>query len=410
MSIVVQRLAAALVGGLGLLAVAGYVLALVLADDRDEALQSWGSGAGFGLFGIVIAVFWIVATLRGRSGETWRFRVPPLWLSVLAFGATVGGGFALRALDRGAFLGPALAVLAFLAVAAFFLRLAARWLPGRRVPGESVVLPGLWGALAAPAILLVLQGSAAALLVGAAVAGIYLDNPDFELDPNLDERISGYFEDSEENATSTELPDIVATPTIALGLFVVLAVVAPMSEELVKALGAIIVLSRRAGVTRSDAYMAGVAAGLGFGVLEGLGYTLMAPSAWQQVIIMRAPVVVLHVAATTIVTVGWFRMRERGRGFLPYFAVAALLHAAWNSMTLGFVLSLVGLEEGADPSAGRVAAIGLLIMMLAILFVAACTWVILSARSAGTSAPGARPGRHAPAGTAQLIASQAGLS
>jgi RsiW-degrading membrane proteinase PrsW (M82 family) len=402
-----QRIAAAILGFIGLLAVGAFASALALADNRNDATESWGSIAGFGLFATVVALFWILATLRQRADGAWRFWTPPLWLSVFVFGAAVGGGFALRELEHGAFLAPALAVVGFIAVAAFFLRIAARWMPRRRVPGDTVLLPGLWGALVSPVILMVLQGSAVALLLAAAVTGIYLDNPDFEFDPNLDERISAYFEDSD-NVTSTVLPEIVATPTIALFLFVLLAVIAPLSEELVKATGAILVLSKRAVVSRGDAFMAGAGAGLGFGVMEGLGYTLMAPSAWQQVILMRAPVVVLHVAATTIVTLGWFRMRERGRGFLPYFAIAVLFHAAWNSMALGFVLSLAGLDEGADPSAGRAAAIGVLIVMLGLLFVAACLWFILSARRAGKLDTGIGAASAAPGSAHQLIATQAG--
>jgi hypothetical protein len=242
------------------------------------------------------------------------------------------------------------------------------------------------------------------LLVSAAVGGFYADNPDFEIDPNLDERIADYVEEAGDNTSTTELPDIAESPTIAVALSSLVAFIAPLSEELLKAIGAILVLSRRAVLRLSDAFIAGVAAGLGFAVFEGIGYSLASPEAWQQLILLRAPVVVLHVAATTIVTVGWYRYRQTGRGFLPYFAVGTLLHAGWNAMSIGFVYTLIGFDEGSDPSAAQAAGLLAIVLLMGALFVGACAWVVISARRAGqgerqavytshpaTSAPLAQP-------------------
>ncbi len=386
MSVIVQRILAAVIGAAGMLVTAGYVLAIALADDRSDAAAEHGGLAGFGLFGLAIALFWGFAAVEPRTPErNSGLRMPPMWLSLMVFALLVGSGFALQMIDRADYLAPLLAVLAFVAVTAFFLRLAARWMPGHRLPRSSVVLPGLWGALITPPILLVLQGSAALVLFGAAIGGFYVNDPDFELDPNLGDRIADYVEESGSGANSTELPDIANSPTIALAITSLVAIIAPLSEELFKALGAILVLSRRAVVRRSEAFVAGVAAGLGFAIFEGIGYTLASPAAWQQVILIRAPVVVMHVAATTIVTLGWYRYRQTGRGFLPYFATGTALHAGWNAMSIGFVYTLLGFEEGSDPSASQALSMVAVLLLLGALFICACFWFVTSARRAGLS-------------------------
>ena len=259
-------------------------------------------------------------------------------------------------------------------------------MPERELPLRQVILSGAWGVFVAPVLLMLVQGVALVFILAAAAAGILADNPDFELDPDLGERVSAYIEESGTSATSTELPEIVESPTIALALFSVVAIVAPLSEELVKALGAILVLSRHKVVTRTDAFMAAVASSLGFAIFEGVGYTLGAGATWHQLILVRAPVVIMHLAATTIVVIGWYRWRETGRGFLPYFAAGTALHAGWNGLYVGFIYSLAGIEAGADPPAGQAVGIAVMVMLLGALFVGALAWFVAAARKAGLSA------------------------
>lgn len=385
MSPTVHRILAGLLIAGGATVSLGYAVLIALADDRRDATAAYGSLAGFGFFAVALGAFWIATARRRRPGDLPVLSPPPLWLSLAVFVVLVGIGFGLRFAERAEYLAPLLAVGAFAAVAAFFLRLAATWLPGRRLLVDNVVLPGAWGALLTPLLVFAVQGAAVLLFVFAAVAGFVTASPDFEPDPNLEQRIRDYLEEVDESGPMTELPDIIESPTIAVGLASLIAAVAPFSEELLKALGPIFLLSRRAAVSRSDAFVAGAAAGLGFGVFEGIGYTLGSPADWQQMILIRAPVVVMHVAATTLVTLGWYRLRSTGRGFLPYFGISVALHAGWNGMAIGFVYALTGIEEGVDPSPGEALAILGVAVLLGTLFVVACAWLLTSARYAGRS-------------------------
>jgi RsiW-degrading membrane proteinase PrsW (M82 family) len=383
----VQRLLAGIIVTFGLLVTLGYVLAIVLASSRPDATDQWGALAGFALFSVVVGIAWLLALVRQRrqpnDGST---GLPPAWLSFAVFAIVVGIGFGSDFVERGSYFAPLLTILGFAAVGAFFLRLAVSWMPEHKLPLRNVVMSGAWGVFIAPLVLMVFQGLAVAFILVAGIAGILLDNPDFELDPNLGDRVTAYIEESGTSATSTKLPDIVESPTIALALFSVVAVIAPLSEELVKALGAILVLSRREVVTRTDAFLAAVASSLGFALFEGVGYTLGAGTSWHTLILVRAPVVIMHLAATTIVVMGWYRMRETGRGFLPYFVTGTALHAGWNALSVGFIYSLTGMEAGTDPSAGQALGIMAMILLLGTLFVAALAWFVSTARKAGLSA------------------------
>lgn len=394
-----QRILAFLLIVFGLFIGSGYAVLVALAESRRDATDEWGTLAGFGLFSGMIGVFWLLLTFNDRSTLFPAFRLPPVWLSLFVFMLLVGAGFGLQIADRATYLAPLLAVLAFGAVGAFFLRVAARWMPGNTLTIRNIVWPGIWGIFIAPILLIALQGGAVVMMALGLVAGIVADNPDFELDPNLDERISNYLEGSDTGATSTELPKVVETPTVALMLFSLVAVIAPLSEELIKAVGAIFVLSSRPAVSRVDAFQVAVAAGLGFAIFEGIGYTLAAPSSWHQLILIRAPVVIMHVAATTIVVLGWYRMRETGRGFLPYFAAGVILHAGWNALAVGFVYSLTGIESGSDPSAAQALAIFAVVLILGALFFLAVGWFISAARKAGEGVEPAPP-EYGPAGPA----------
>lgn len=385
MNLTAQRIIATFIIVCGLLVGLGYAIALLLVSDRAEAGEQWGALTGFALFSALVAVFWLMATFRMSGHSDGTTRLPPAWLSLLAFGLLVGAGAGLDALGIATYLAPVLTVFGFAFVGAFFLRLAAHWMPDRRLPLRSVLLPGAFGVFLSPIILMVIQGVALVVILAAVFTGIFAANPDFEIDPNLEERISEFAEEQGTSATGAELPDIVEAPTIALALFSVVAIIAPFIEELVKAAGAIAILARRETVTRADALFAAVASSLGFALFEGVGYTLGAGAAWYQLMLVRAPVVVMHLAATTIIVIGWYRMRETGRGFIPYFVTGTLLHAGWNALYVGFIYSLTGIESGADPSAGQAVGVLAMVLLLGLLFVAGFLWFIFASRKAGLS-------------------------
>ncbi len=239
----------------------------------------------------------------------------------------------------------------------------------------------------APLTAVVAQMGTLVMLVSAGVAGLYLADPS-AID-NVDEWL----------AEASELTDlsIIQTPTIAFGALSMLGVAAPLTEELAKFLGVYLVFRNRAA-TKLGLFAAGAAAGLGFAVVETLGYALMALDQWPQVMLLRAPVAFIHVAATTMVALGWYKQRESGGYWLAgFFVLSVLLHGAWNSLFVSLLILAGGIEtpDAIEPWTALMTLV--VVSAMGGVFVAAVMWIVSNARRLGREAAAARqPGAGAP--------------
>jgi len=128
-------------------------------------------------------------------------------------------------------------------------------------------------------------------------------------------------------------------------LLIELVAVAPLTEELGKAVGAS--LSRPAD--RPSAFMAGVAAGSGFAVAENILYALgggFLGSSWEAIVLGRMLGAAVHPLASGLVVMGWWEWRQdRDLGRLARrFLAGAGVHALWNGsiVVLGIVATAYG--------------------------------------------------------------------
>ena len=145
-------------------------------------------------------------------------------------------------------------------------------------------------------------------------------------------------------------------------LFIELAVVAPLLEEVGKAVGASVFRP----IDRRGAFMAGVAAGTGFAIVENILYALggsfLGPS-WEAIVIGRMLGAAVHPLASGLVVMGWWEWRRnRDFGLLAQrFLAGAGAHAIWNASIV--VISIVAsaydvLEWFGLASLGYSAALG----------------------------------------------------
>ena len=135
------------------------------------------------------------------------------------------------------------------------------------------------------------------------------------------------------------LTDILSSPWVLL-LLVDLAVVAPLTEETGKALGA--GLARPAA--RRDAFVSGVAAGAGFAIVENILYASVAATVggpWPAVVVARAMGAAVHPLASGLVVMGWWDARHGGGGpaMAKGFFAGAGVHAAWNASMVALVVA-----------------------------------------------------------------------
>jgi RsiW-degrading membrane proteinase PrsW (M82 family) len=121
--------------------------------------------------------------------------------------------------------------------------------------------------------------------------------------------------------------------------------VAPVVEELAKALIVVaLIRAHRVGFL-VDAAILGFAVGTGFAIVENVYYQDLVPNATVGTWIVRGfGTAIMHGGCTAIFAMAGLALRERARGlayvaFLPGFAMAVVLHAAYNHAWLPPMLS-----------------------------------------------------------------------
>ena len=122
--------------------------------------------------------------------------------------------------------------------------------------------------------------------------------------------------------------------------------VAPVIEELLKALVIIaLIRAHRIGFL-VDAAIFGFAVGTGFSIVENLDYLALAPHAGLGTWLVRGfGTAIMHGGATAIFAVMGLAMLERRRrlGLLPGLGIAIVLHSAFNHFFLSPLASTLGI-------------------------------------------------------------------
>lgn len=130
-------------------------------------------------------------------------------------------------------------------------------------------------------------------------------------------------------------------------LFIVVSVIAPFVEEAVKPLAVVILVGRIRGA--AEAFVLGLASGIGFDLIETSGYISQGYRDWLDVAIQRSSAGLLHGLGAAMVTLGWYYMthaKEHKRHVLlalGCWAYAVLQHAIWNG---SFILQLLPAPVG----------------------------------------------------------------
>ena len=163
-----------------------------------------------------------------------------------------------------------------------------------------------------------------------------------------------------------------------LVLLVDLAVVAPLTEEIGKGLGGRIARP----VDRKSAFLAGIAAGVGFAVVEnvlyvGMGFFFGGP--WPEIALLRIFGLAVHPLASGLVLVGWWDRRhgEDPWALLKGFLAGAGVHALWNGSIVAIGVVEIAFEFGNSTGSLTTAGFGYLITLGAVLLGA--LWIATSA-------------------------------
>jgi len=149
------------------------------------------------------------------------------------------------------------------------------------------------------------------------------------------------------------LRDAAHNPVVALAVFGLAVVIAPMIEELAKAAG----VARRRPASRAQAWVWGACTGAGFGVLEAVLYGALGLNlaVWSTTLLARACATLMHATMTAVAGVGWYAGTVEGdwRTAARNLVLAMAGHGAWNALTfLAVWAAFIGQDAG--PPAGTV--------------------------------------------------------
>ena len=317
----------------GILSVVGGLLLLLIggvaaANGSGDSLAVLTTFAGFTLGPILGGVLAIVygisrAMKRPSAAPNLPSALVMLALTIIALGAAVvlwhfytspGLAFAVLPLALIAGFLPALTILAY----------------GVQRLGPATTRRHLWlslffGATMAPLFAIIFEGIASLLIF----LGLRIARPD------LSSGISDVTNTAPQNATDV------------LFLLLVLAVVAPLVEEGLKPLGVVFIMRRLR--SPAEAFLLGLAAGVGFDMVETIGYIGSGQADWVSVAIQRVGAGLLHGLGAAMAALGWYylingkgvpRRWLKGFGGLAY---AVLQHGFFNaSNLLGLVPGPIG--------------------------------------------------------------------
>jgi RsiW-degrading membrane proteinase PrsW (M82 family) len=125
-------------------------------------------------------------------------------------------------------------------------------------------------------------------------------------------------------------------------LFVQLAIIAPLTEEIAKPL-VVLPLVRHLG--KQETFWVGALAGAGFAALENVIYATSGFYIWAGILLVRALGGALHPLGSGLVAMGWRDVlcgeKDAGKNWWKRFGIAVAVHAVWNGGSL-LVITLGG--------------------------------------------------------------------
>lgn len=352
-------------GGLGLTALGGFA-GLVIAPV---------------LGGIAGIYYGIMAILKRPS---LRFSFPPWWIFAILTIVAIGGEVVIW--NRVSAPGDAIAVMPAFLMAGALPALTILAFAGRRLRFPStwrhVMLSLIYGSAIATLIASILNTVAYFVIVLVMQSLGFQVNYDLNFLQNL-------------NPTN---------PSEALVFFFLGSVAAPLIEEGTKPLGALLVMPRLRGP--NEAFLVGMAAGLGFAVVETWGYFGMGQADWVGVAIERIGVGLLHGVGAGMGALGWYYLiRGKGislrwlRGF-GALAYAVAQHGLFNASNLLGLIPTIGPLLSHPFYIGRLPLDGGTWVAFGLYAVIAVVLVVITGKLANGTTSAKRPGQAKPIGGA----------
>lgn len=290
----------------------------------------------FAIIGIVgggYGVYHSIRAVRARKPSS-AFKMHSYWLFVALYIIVIIAGFVLR--GQGQANVPQSLTVALVLLAGLMPALAVMALGNRRLhaPGRTGETAGTAGKEAAAwptswrrFTLAIVSGAT----LGVLVAGVL----EFVFQAAL---VRGQGVDPFLCLTNPYAPQC-QDPALYNLLLIFVAVIAPLIEEAVKPLAAVILIGRIRSA--AEAFVLGLACGIGFDLIETSGYISSTYPDWLSTALVRAGAGLPHGFGSAMIVLGWYYLTHPGKKrvlkALGCWLYAVLQHAVWNG-SWGLVL------------------------------------------------------------------------
>jgi RsiW-degrading membrane proteinase PrsW (M82 family) len=271
-------------------------------------------GGGFALYHSIRSVF-----LRKPSAD---YAMPQFWIFVLLFMAVIGVAYWLQ--KQGLAVTYLPVTVGLIGLAAIFPALAVLALGDRRLRfPRQARWPTSWRRFT----LAVVSGAT----LGVGLAAIL----EFVLEFLLvrGQAVNPLLCVNQPNAPNCQNPVVYSI------ILLVVAVMAPLIEETVKPLAVIVLIGRIRSA--AEAFVLGLAAGIGFNLIETTGYISSGYQDWLSIALIRTGAGLLHGFGAAMVALGWYYLTHPGKHRLlkavGCWLYAVMQHALWNG-SWGIVL------------------------------------------------------------------------
>ena len=151
---------------------------------------------------------------------------------------------------------------------------------------------------------------------------------------------------------SNNLRNVILHPSVVLGIYLTVALVIPLIEELLKTLGVVLMSYRHP--SPAQALWWGILGGAGFALTEGLLNTNLAAGdvSWVTIVPLRFGTTILHCCTGGLMGLGWYalityrRWQDWGKSYIQ----AVGLHALWNAVAVSLAFASVSLSPQAPDA------------------------------------------------------------
>jgi hypothetical protein len=325
-----------------------YLVVPFVIKNQPSAIEVnifLGAFAALGiLFGALFAWQGIRA-VRHRASDVVARAFPPALVWLLAFLLALGLGMGALALASFAaltfppfhFLAAVLPSFALLAYAARALNVTS---------GMRALVAALgWGALGSTLLALSLEAMIGVImLAGVGIALALTPDGVSQLD-----RLSVELRALRALDEQTLMRFVFANPGIIVLMLVYFAGIVPLIEEAVKTLILAFVDPQR--TCARDLVLWGLAAGVGFAMVESALNASIALEMWVVVMLARVGATVMHAANGVVMGQGWYaaRIERRWSRLGVAYVVSVGLHSLWNVLVVGQAVSAVGFFGSTRP-------------------------------------------------------------